>query len=313
MYAPDTYNPMGATTFILYILFAMIFTASILHNIWIAHHDTSLTTSVLMRLLLLSASTLLSFTILSYNMLSFLLSSFSAYHAQHANSTTLLHQIWTWTTHSALFRDFARELVHSSHAFAITRLALTTTMGGTIILVGLGKAYAVKGLWQYLALAQILPVSFALGLMLIKCFLIQQRQADDEQGQAERHDNTLGSILWNVVRPVIIMYGYARFINQVPQNPDPGEVVLYVAFARLLLMAMYPLRFDGPNMRLILHKFVLFALPFIGDEEAKGHVNVLKDISHEGWAVRTLGYDTVMLFSMCLVGCLAFRLLSDSR
>lgn len=180
--SPPT-NYIGTALFFSYILAALVLTARVLlhlHTLHFEHlsHDTSPAAAA--RFATLATCAVVLFATLSYHMLSFLLASYTSFCEARgllllpATAASVSGQLWIWMLASTLFSDFARDLVvggtAASRAWAQT--ALVWSLGVSVFIGVEGKRRWRTGAWgaeagEVVALAQVLPVSFALVLWLM--------------------------------------------------------------------------------------------------------------------------------------------------
>ena len=352
----DQYNPLGATIFIFYILSALILTTRVTFSLYKSYtglpNSTTTQISFRRRISLLALVALASFSLLSYNMLSFLIQSFLAYRHHHmsdsSQSIPLLKLVWKWTTNSSLFTDFAWELIRTYESFLATEVALMATMFGTLVLVGLGQIYNVQGLWQYLALAQILPVSFSIALILIYCLILQtekdaetSHESRSEPNQEEKEEpkqrSTQPSLtpaeqrrpiyndpstwlsptqyLFDVARPIVVTLLYPSLAYYTPCAITDNQLLTSVATLRILLAAVYSFQFTFPGLhsatRLLVSNLPFLVAQFIFYVARLSRLP-FNFLAEEGMAPKTLFRDVPMILVVCFAGFIAFSLHRDS-
>ncbi|KAH7041919.1 hypothetical protein B0J12DRAFT_630290, partial [Macrophomina phaseolina] len=177
-------NYIGTALFLSYILVALVLTARALLHLHTLHfeslvHDTSPASAA--RFATLATAAFVIFATLSYNMVSFLAISYTSFCEARgldllpADLPAVFGQVGHWMLSSTLFADFARDLVVGgtapSRAWAQT--ALVWSLGVSVFVGTEGKRRWTRGGWAggkgavVVALAQVLPVSFALVLWLI--------------------------------------------------------------------------------------------------------------------------------------------------
>ncbi|KAL8978180.1 MAG: hypothetical protein Q9205_006177, partial [Flavoplaca limonia] len=80
-------------------------------------------------------------------------------------------QIWQWLTESALFLNFAETICKNSANFWWTQQALFVSMASALFISIEGSRRQIPHLWAYLAIGQILPISFAQNLFFVAMLL----------------------------------------------------------------------------------------------------------------------------------------------
>lgn len=208
----NVHNVAGAIIFTAYVLAALFLSSLIVLDLYKAYQAQSSLSSKEARrtsqqLQVFVALAVLSFSTLSYHMLSYLILSYRSWFMFRNlkplqglqspmifSGVTILEftaRIWQWLTQSTLFQDFARTICTSSANFWWTQQALLATMASALFisvegmhmnhvsnalgicnLMNLGLRRQVPHLWAYLAIGQILPISFAQSLFFIAMILM---------------------------------------------------------------------------------------------------------------------------------------------
>ncbi|KAK6433025.1 hypothetical protein LTR95_010797 [Oleoguttula sp. CCFEE 5521] len=163
-----TLNYPGAAIFWSYIVAALTLTTTILHGLYSQYRaHAPLSPQRKRQLLSFSSLALLSFTVLSINMLNVLIQSFALWSIPRPTLglfSAYPAEIYIWSTTSTLFLDFGEAIVANSARFFWTQSALLLTLSVNFLMALKGRRHNVPNLWEYFALGQILPISFALGL-----------------------------------------------------------------------------------------------------------------------------------------------------
>lgn len=208
----SVHNVAGATIFTAYVLAALFLTGLIVLSLYQAYQtQPSLSFKEARRistqLQVFIALAVLSFSTLSYHMLSYLIFSYHSWSMsrnlkplqglQYPTASTgfaapeFAARIWQWLTESTLFHDFAKTVCTSNANFWWTQQALLTTIASALFvsvegkhieqvnntlgmpnLTSAGSRRQVPHLWAYLAIGQILPISFAQSLFFIAMILM---------------------------------------------------------------------------------------------------------------------------------------------
>ncbi|KAI7235102.1 hypothetical protein KC330_g4461 [Hortaea werneckii] len=171
-------NYLGAALFWSYILAALAFTGLAVHTILninptttrSKNHDDANPSARPLRLFTFLA--ILSFATLSANMLHVLIHSFQQWHSALSPTrleptTWLISQIWSWSTTSSLFQDFASAILASPARRIWTFGELGMAMSVCLHMGQEGRRRQTPRLYVFFALSQILPVSFAQGLFYL--------------------------------------------------------------------------------------------------------------------------------------------------
>lgn len=172
---PQT-NFFGAAIFVSYICAALALTFSIVNDLLEKHSHGSVHAKLNLRVVVACVS----FTVLSYHMSSFLVASYTTW----ANNGVLKLDLWNWMIQSSLFSDFAHELISNEWATVWTTAALIWTGAVNIWLAVEGRRHKTKNLWQYFALGQILPISFAQSLFAINLSISRALEQSTGKGAA---------------------------------------------------------------------------------------------------------------------------------
>ncbi|KAL8693386.1 MAG: hypothetical protein Q9218_001778 [Villophora microphyllina] len=186
--ADPAQNVAGAVIFTGYVLGALLLTMLIVTDLYKAYHSQSPSkpspnsiSIVSKQLQIYIALAVLSFSTLSFHMLNYLIYSYRAW-ATHTSPGTIqgpgevlsgqgLQSIWQWLTQSTLFKDFAETICENSANYWWTQQALLVTMASALFISIEGSRRQVPHLWAYLAVGQILPISFAQNLFFVATLL----------------------------------------------------------------------------------------------------------------------------------------------
>ncbi|KAL8929791.1 MAG: hypothetical protein Q9208_000935 [Pyrenodesmia sp. 3 TL-2023] len=189
----NVHNVVGAIIFIAYVLAALFLTSLILFSLYNAYQAQSSLSSKEARrtsqqLQVFVALAVLSFSTLSYHMLSYLIFSYRSWSmsknlkplqglqsSMAFSGITILEftaRIWQWLTQSTLFQDFAKTICTGSANFWWTQQALLATIVAALFISIEGSRRQVPLIWAYLAIGQILPISFAQCLFFIAMILM---------------------------------------------------------------------------------------------------------------------------------------------
>ncbi|KAL8854609.1 MAG: hypothetical protein Q9221_000644 [Calogaya cf. arnoldii] len=180
------HNIMGATIFVAYVLAALYLSILIVIDLYRSYNAPtssfpSKAQRISTRLQIFVTLAVLSFSTLSYHMLSYLIYAYQDWvtvndlEAWPSSSDlftlstwqTLLHQIWQWLTESTLFLNFAKTICENSANFWWTQQALFVSMASTLFISIEGTRRQIPHLWAYLAVGQIIPISFAQNLFFV--------------------------------------------------------------------------------------------------------------------------------------------------
>jgi hypothetical protein len=190
-------NYLGAAIFWLYIVCALVFTGKTLQTLYSLSTTTYKIkkTGHTKQIWLFSVLALLSFATLSTTMLNVLIQSFNQKtHLQQLPSLENLPQaIWHWSTTSSLFTDFAEGLVQDSARFFWAQTALLATLSTVIYMGTEGRQRQIPDLWNFFALSQILPISFAQNLFYVALLLTWPETEEEEENQPPSSSNSSSS------------------------------------------------------------------------------------------------------------------------
>ena len=145
------FNYLGAFIFWLYNIFALLFTAVVIHTLIhikpakSRHNEQARKRNVLLFSILAATS----FGTLSVNMLTVLIHSFNAWSVQYPQSSqqSLVPRIWTWSVTSTLFHDFAEAVVANSARLVWSEMALLVTFVVNLFMGWEGTTEAEFHLW----------------------------------------------------------------------------------------------------------------------------------------------------------------------
>lgn len=320
-------NYLGAAIFWSYILAALAFTSLAIHTILKINptttrprnHDDGNPSARPLRLFTCLAT--LSFATLSANMLHVLIHSFQQWHVALPSPhpvqpvpTTWLSLIWSWSTTSTLFQDFARAILASPARRVWTFSELGLAMTICLYMGREGRKKRVPRLYVFFALSQILPVSFAQGLFYLAVW------RGDGGGSIEAHrgrsrsegygrDGSGGGEKESIVIPPAWVAGtclaYGVCIAAACLLNETGFLMPLVLMARLLLLAprFLPLRLyadDSLPVRAVQTALPLSTLVVIGytsvtailGDDDYGLSILRAPFSHP--AVSSLGCDAVL-------------------
>lgn len=114
-FPPPSTNVLGALTFTLYVLSALVLTTYISISLLRTYNTVSLSSVQHARIQLFATLATISFATLSYHMLHFLINSYRAWALQQPHPITLPRggNVWQWLKDSTLFEDFAHEALGS--------------------------------------------------------------------------------------------------------------------------------------------------------------------------------------------------------
>ncbi|GAB1741541.1 hypothetical protein NU219Hw_g6769t1 [Hortaea werneckii] len=326
-------NYLGAGIFWSYILAALAFTGLAIHTILKSHnpttrsrnHDDVKLSARSLRLFTFLA--LLSFATLSANMLHVLLHSFQHWHStlspttrpthQPAPTPTCLSLIWSWSTTSALFQDFAHAILASPARRVWTFAELGMAMTICLHMAQEGRRRQVPRLYVFFALSQILPVSFVQALFYL-VVLRWEGWVESPRGAGSRSDGygrdgggggsrgekgliVIPSPAWTAV--TCLAYGASIVAACVLK--ETGFLMPLVLLARVLLLAprFLPLRFyadDSVTVRAIQTALPVSAMIVVGytfitailDDDDYGLAIPRALFNHP--AVSSLGCDAVL-------------------
>lgn len=176
--ASNSPNYGGTVIFLSYIVAALALTYSIVTRLVRRANTSRVAPRVSLRILFAC----ISFTTLSYYMSAFLFHS----HSTWASPRALNLDVWNWMLGSSLFTDFAQELLSNEWATVWTTATLLWTGAVNVWLAVEGRRHRTKGLWQYFAIGQILPISFAQSLFAVELSVsraLEQSELKQSVGQ----------------------------------------------------------------------------------------------------------------------------------
>ncbi|KAL8693201.1 MAG: hypothetical protein Q9224_003797 [Gallowayella concinna] len=245
------HNVVGATIFVGYVLAALYLSMLIVYDIYKAHKSIAPSSSnrgkhVSTQSSLFIALAVLSFSTLSYHMLSYLIYSYQSWVTSKgiealpglpgsSDISTLsglefTQQIWQWLTESTLFQNFAETICKNSANFWWTQQALLVTMASALFISIEGTRRQVPHLWAYLAIGQILPISFAQNLF----FLAMVVFPISDDGSATQIPSPLIQCL-----PVAAYY---LLLSKAPSSIGKPSFISVVVLLRMLLLAPFIFR-----------------------------------------------------------------------
>lgn len=142
--SPPSTNVLGALTFTLYVLSALVLTTYISISLLRTYNTVSLSSVQHARIQLFATLATISFATLSYHMLHFLINSYRAWALQQPHLITLPQggnglgetvadawskvDVWQWLKDSTLFEDFAHEALGSQGRSWWTVIALCASI-----------------------------------------------------------------------------------------------------------------------------------------------------------------------------------------
>ncbi|KAI7552840.1 hypothetical protein KC331_g1615 [Hortaea werneckii] len=321
-------NYLGAAIFWSYILAALAFTGLAIHTILKINptttrpktHDDANLSARSFRLFTFLAT--LSFATLSANMLHVLIHSFQQWHStlpptylasSETAPMTWLSLIWSWSTTSTLFQDFANAILASParRIWTFTELGMAMTI--CLHLGQEGRKRQTPRLYVFFALSQILPVSFAQGLFYLAVLRLDGGVEAERSRAAEGHGRDGGGrrrekglmVIPSPAWVAVTCLAYGGCIAAACLLNETGFLMPLVLLARLLLLAprFLPLRLyadDSVAGRAVQTALPLFALVMVGyasltailDDEDYGLSIPRALFSHP--AVSSLGCDAVL-------------------
>ena len=144
-------NLLGATIFWLYILFALILTATIIETILEISPSNQGQHERRKQTRLFAALALISFTTLSYNMLNVLIQSYTLWARQHGLTVadTSIRSIWTWSITSTLFQDFGEAIVQNSARYLWAQTNFLATLCVCLFMGIEGRSHARSVLFDH--------------------------------------------------------------------------------------------------------------------------------------------------------------------
>lgn len=267
-----TPNPLGSTLFILYILLALYFTYRVLRTLETRFdaHWSSLSFARKRTIGVFFALAALSFASLSWHMLAFLITHYlqsqDLYHpagllgdvlgkGKNSGSLALVRRVWYWTTHSALFTDFARSLCSEGREGSGLWWAKQDLMGtlSSYVFVNVARSASVGEvrpsaggageqmvIWPFIALAQILPISFSLNLFFVCLLLSERPRRPKSSNRAEQGPGPRGSQmsvrLASIAASMILHVIYAQILDTFPMVSGDATLIKLVMATRLLLL-----------------------------------------------------------------------------
>jgi len=268
----------------------------------------------------------ISFAVLSWNMLHFLITSYNAWSARQVSA--LLHtstsyvdlavSVWQWTIHSTLFLDFARSLCASQSGYWWVMQALMATMTTNVIMQSAGRRWKVRT-GYYVAIGQILPISFAMNLFSVALVLAQmdgeisqggEKKTDSDKTRVQRaHDEGQKLLpLW-VLGVVAILYRILLY--RLPQTRDEIQFMATVLLTRLALYAVCSIAI--PTVRALDKRFTRMHLSVLTVFGVQRLITVTsgqdwKNVVSRAWAliespaVAALSVDYALWFgSLCVL------------
>lgn len=323
--APTNY--FGASIFISYIIAALVLTSAITGELDAAYRRVKArragSAAQWMQFKIFVALSSTSFAVLSYNMLSFLITSYNTWSESQSSvslssspsALRLAMNVWQWTIHSTLFLDFAQSLCASQQSYWWVMQALMATMVTNVVIQSAGRRWNLKT-GYYVAIGQILPISFAMNLFSVSLLLAQMAEdsTEGEQDKASKSTserrrmlpvNNKQSLLplWTLG---VVMVLYRTMLYLLPQTPDELQFMATVLLTR---SALYTVSFiEIPTTRAldkrfaILHLSVLRVYVFQQVISTIGARTDMKLMLDQAWsvvespAVAALGVDFLLWF-----------------
>lgn len=340
-YANPPSNVLGTSLFLSYIALALYFTSDVLFALYYesgkahaprSHNDRR-------KLKLLSALALVSFAALSFHMLKFLIGSFLTWNTSNIffkpdENLSLFERIWHWMLGTNLFESFGKELVGAAPSTAWTQIALLGTWFWNVWIAERGTTYCISiaqssganfylatagklstdEMWAFVALSQILPISFTASLFLIRLQLAapsstarkiaKQQKKEKGASNSVKHANGASQpskkTAFRISLPVSTIVLNALVLLLAPLSKTP-YFIPGVILTRLILLlphfgAVYVWSDDVWISSMLLSAG--FVAANVNLVVAKSSQNWSRDLLNELWngggAVKALGWDAVI-------------------
>ena len=297
-------NPLGTVLFLSYIFATLVFIGIILSRHITAYHAIPQATrqevgfNICLAVLYLAAVT--SFAILSYNMLSFLIASFQSYHEMRATSdlsaiADLPARIWDWMYHSELFASFAWSLVRPAF-WPTVESRLTYVMAATAYIATHRIDYDFSFV-PYLALAQILPVSFSICLLHVEVLLAKPDEFFKWKRTSDPGRRATVTPALSSITNVAVSQAYLFLVAYVPCSVSTPQLLAQVLTSRALLLVLGSSSVG--EWELLVIWFGAWASSYMAylPYKTAAHRQLTWGLESEEfpWAVRTLYNDYVVL------------------
>ncbi|KAG8623251.1 hypothetical protein KVT40_008227 [Elsinoe batatas] len=232
--ADDIYSSvLGASVFWSYIVAALAFTAiciNVIRTITPPPNPSSSRARLLFTIL-----AVFSFCTLSYHMLNVLILSYRTWSQSRSvplpacfigpgcligNGRQSLH-MWEWSKTSTLFQDFGIALTLGSDRWVWANASLAMTFTRVAFMCIRGWQAKVPHLWAFMALAEILPISFAQNLMYLALL-----------GTSTKQDRAIPGTLMTWLLSGL---GYLACLLFAP---SAGQQIIYVILVARILLAV---------------------------------------------------------------------------
>ena len=256
-------NVVGALTFYLYIVAALLLTGSICRDLLGEYYSKPSRTKkkaksevkdgsrqeTFFQISVLAVLSTLSFAMLSYHMLSFLILSYQTWAPSHFPEDVSLSSVWIWSTNTQLFHDFAETISDDPCRFWWTQLALTYSFGWNVYMTIEGilcpfihtYSYAstdstrhpgsrnnIPHLWTYFLLDQILPISFTQNLFMLAVLLKDEAQVKRRKVEPAK-----------VSLQILLVLAYFTILSMAPSSVGRPRLFVVLLSTRALLFAPF--------------------------------------------------------------------------
>ncbi|KAL8736250.1 MAG: hypothetical protein Q9166_000405 [cf. Caloplaca sp. 2 TL-2023] len=334
----SAHNVVGAIIFVGYVLAALFLSTLIVIDLYQAYSSPSSSSSNKAKhgfdqSQIFIAFAILSFSTLSYHMLNYLIYSYQSWAtSKHFEDLPGLHtsinvfnlqrvrfhiaQVWQWLTESTLFQNFAETVCKNSANFCWTQQALLVTMASALFISIEGSRRQIPHLWAYLAIGQILPISFAQNLFFVAIILYPIS------------DSSKPTQIPNLVSQCLPIAAYYIFLYRAPLTVGKPGFLYVIVFMRTLLLCPFIFRnplfqplgsrtsatknihsgYSASYIMVLLGSAILFVRQTTQALSENGFREILTAVNSSP-AVSALGYD----FILYVVSCTALGLPSSEK
>ncbi|KAL8712253.1 MAG: hypothetical protein Q9220_003404 [cf. Caloplaca sp. 1 TL-2023] len=153
----------------------------------------------------------------------------------------LAARIWQWLTASTLFQNFAATICANDENFWWTSNALLATMTSALFISIEGSRRNIPHLSAYLAIGQILPISFAQNLFFL-AILIYPLPSPPPTDQLDNDNNDNKVVVSSVQGPslqIVPLLAYYYLLYELPHRTHQPFFLFLVILIRLLLLSTY--------------------------------------------------------------------------
>ncbi|KAF2124055.1 hypothetical protein P153DRAFT_391091 [Dothidotthia symphoricarpi CBS 119687] len=301
-YANPPTNYIGTTIFLSYIAAALYLTFTITFSLYRQYNNTSTSSSKTkgkgigiksqpQNIKIFAFLAGISFATLSWHMLNFLITSYLQWDGSKQLSQAGIsgNKLKRWMLESTLFQDFAQELVSSEASVVWTQAAILGTWfwGVWTAREARKSNLDASAMWKFIALGQILPISFTSALGIVQLYLSSLSRSTNTAEKSQRKSVSL-------VLPTVVLN---TCLLAQPFLRDHPLFVTTILFERLILLLPYSSHISLEDTE-VTQSIIISAACAAGNVAlmVKGVKigEVLSGVWHGGSAVKALGWDAVL-------------------